>query len=118
MKLKKFLTITLVLFLAVAYLESNMYKRPNNEINSAVEVLSDSNKEKEIGEKKAIKIIKEFLEKNNSYVASNIEVDSVDNKYYIIHVYDIIDNGDESHTATTGWYKVNKYTGEIIDIMQ
>ena len=51
-------------------------------------------------------------------MASNIEVDSVEDRYYIVHVYDVITNDNESHTATTGWYKVNKYNGEIIDIMQ
>ena len=118
MKLKKFLAITLVVFCAVVYLQSNVYKKDGNDFKDAIEVLSDYNKEKEIGEKKAIKLVKEYLEKNNSYVASHIEVDSVDNKYYVIHVYDVITNDDESHTATTGWYQVNKYTGEIIDIMQ
>lgn len=118
MKLKKLLTITIVIFLAGMYVQTNVYKRQNNNIKKTIEVLADATKEKEIGEKKALRLVKEYLEKNNSYIANHIEVDSVDDKYYTVHVYDIISNDDESHTATTGWYQVNKYTGEIIDVMQ
>ena len=119
MKLKRLLSITIVVILAGIYVQTNVYKKASNDnYKNSIEVLSDLNKEKEIGETKAIKLVKQYLEKNNSYVASNIEVDSIDNKYYTVHVYDVITNNDESHTATTGWYQVNKYTGEIIDIMQ
>ncbi|HBU28071.1 TPA: hypothetical protein DEB00_03080 [Candidatus Uhrbacteria bacterium] len=30
-----------------------------------------------------------------------------------VHVYEIVINGDSSHTATFGWYRVNKKTGEV-----
>ncbi|MBI5621555.1 hypothetical protein HY933_01665 [Candidatus Falkowbacteria bacterium] len=30
-----------------------------------------------------------------------------------VHVFEIVNNGDSTHTATFGWYRVNKKTGEI-----
>lgn len=71
-----------------------------------------------ITEEEAINIIKKYLSDNGYHMSSNIEVDSIDGDNYLIHAYDIINNEDESHTATTGWFEVNIYTGEIKDIMK
>ena len=116
--MKKTIAVTLVLFIGIVYIQLNVYKKSDNNLINSVEVLADINKPKEIDEEKAIKLVKDYLMDNNEYLADHIEVDSMDNKYYIIHVYDIVINGEESHTATTGWYQVNKYSGEIINIMQ
>ena len=119
MRLKRFLLITLLIVLGLAYLENNSEKfSDNNSIKNTVQVWSSYSNGKEISEQNAINLTKEYLEKNNLYLASNIEIDGIEDKYYIVHVYDVITNDSESHTATTGWYKVNKYSGEIIDIMQ
>lgn len=119
MRLKRFLLITLIVVLGISYLENNSGKLfKNTSIKNSVQVWATYNNTKQINEQSAINLIKEYLEKNNLYLASNIEVDSVEDRYYIVHVYDVITNDNESHTATTGWYKVNKYNGEIIDIMQ
>ncbi len=32
---------------------------------------------------------------------------------YVIHVYNVIVNGDEGHTATVGWFDVNPKTKRI-----
>ncbi|MGL5346586.1 MAG: hypothetical protein ACRDA3_04495 [Peptostreptococcaceae bacterium] len=116
--MKKLIAVTLVLCIGVVYIQLNVYKKSYNKSINSVEVLANINKPKEIDEQKAIKLVKDYLMENNEYLAEYIEVDSIDNKYYIIHVYDIVINGEESHTATTGWYQVNKYSGEIINIMQ
>lgn len=119
MKIKKILSITVVLLLAAIYIKTNIYMKPSlNDLKDEMEVLSQMNASQEIGKKQTIKLVKNYLKNNNTYIASNIEIDSEDSKYYIIHVYDVISNDGESHTATSGWYQVNKYTGEIIDIMQ
>lgn len=119
MKSKKIFTVIIVLILAGIYVQNNVYKTPTrNSIKGAIEVLADVSNQREIGEKKALKLVREYLEKNNSYIPNNIEIDSADHKYYTVHVFDIVTNNEESHTVTTGWYQVNKYTGEIIDIMQ
>lgn len=31
-----------------------------------------------------------------------------------VHVFEVVGDGDSSHTATFGWYRVNKKTGEVI----
>lgn len=119
MKTKKILVTLVVLILGAFYIQTNVYKKSGlDNLKDNMEVMSNTNSNKEIGRKEALKLVKEYLEKNNSYIANNIEVDSEDNKYYIVHVYDVISNSEESHTATTGWYQVDKYTGEIINIMQ
>lgn len=41
------------------------------------------------------------------------ELDSVDDDgNYLIHIYEVVDNGDESHTATLDWITVNPTTGD------
>lgn len=41
------------------------------------------------------------------------ELDSIDdNGAYLIHIYELVDNGDESHTATVDWITVDPATGE------
>ena len=32
---------------------------------------------------------------------------------YVFHLYEVVDNGDEQHTATVEWYTVNPYTGDV-----
>lgn len=63
---------------------------------------------------KAVKLVKNYLSNNGEYIPSNVVVDGENEKEYIVHCYDVIDNGDgKSHTATSGWYYVNKSTEEI-----
>lgn len=85
-----------------------------NEGNQVVEVINNS----KITEEEAVGLVKKYLSSNGYHISSNIEVDSVDGDNYLVHAYDIINNEDESHTATTGWFEVNMYTGEIKDIMK
>ncbi|MBR6147057.1 MAG: hypothetical protein IKQ44_01740 [Lachnospiraceae bacterium] len=32
---------------------------------------------------------------------------------YVFHLYEVVDNGDEQHTATVEWYTINPYTGDV-----
>ncbi len=41
----------------------------------------------------------------------NVKVDHEDGDFYIIQVFEVVGEGEGSHTATWGWYKVNKKTG-------
>ena len=42
------------------------------------------------------------------------DVSPEDAKTFMVHVYEIVDDGDGmSHTATFGWYKVDRSTGEV-----
>lgn len=80
------------------------------------EVLTNNNKEK-ISKEEAINLMKNYLESNNLYIPSFIEVDNIEGDVYIVHAYDIITNEEETHIATSGWFEVNMYTGDIINIM-
>ncbi|MFV8826368.1 hypothetical protein [Alkalihalobacterium sp. APHAB7] len=62
----------------------------------------------------------EAIEKVRSYLDLqydpdvNIVVDHEDNGRYLVHVFDIVPgNGGVGHTATRGWYYVDRKTGEI-----
>jgi len=62
-----------------------------------------------VTKEKAVELVKEFMKSKGSYMPSIIEVDNEDSEKYTIHAYDIVEN----HTATTGWYTVNKATGKV-----
>lgn len=62
----------------------------------------------------AIQLAKNFMSQNGDYIPSVVKVDNEETNQYIIHAYDVIDNGDgTSHTATSGWYYVDKATGKV-----
>lgn len=85
----------------------------NSELKESIETSSKDR----ISEKDAVNLVKKYLSDNGYHMSSHIEVDSIDGENYLVHAYDIINNEDESHTATTGWFEVNMYTGQIKDIM-
>ena len=59
-------------------------------------------------------LVKDYLKKKGEYVPAFIVVDSEDEKIFTVHCYDVIGKGTaEQHTATSGWYTVNKSTGEV-----
>jgi len=47
--------------------------------------------------------------------SAHIQLDSEEPDKYIVHVFEMVDDGDAGHTATYGWYEVDKDTGEIRD---
>lgn len=81
---------------------SNDNTNNNNDKNS-------SNSNDEITKSNAEQIIREGVGVHDGV---NVKVDHEDNGYYIIQVFEIVGEGDSSHTATWGWYKVNKKTGD------
>lgn len=45
---------------------------------------------------------------------ANIEYDRLENGEHVIHVFELVPDGDDSgHTATFNWYHVNAKTGKI-----
>jgi hypothetical protein len=47
-----------------------------------------------------------------------IDIDSEDALAYIVHVYEIVQDGEDmSHTATFGWYEVSKKAGTVTRTM-
>lgn len=59
-------------------------------------------------------ILEYFQEK---YGCPHVEVDHYEDDLPVIHLYEVIENSDESHTATIAWFKVNPYTGASENIM-
>lgn len=59
--------------------------------------------------KEAIELVKNYLVNNGKYVSHSIIVDSEDSVQYVVHCYDVV----ETHNVTSGWYYVNKNTGNI-----
>lgn len=53
--------------------------------------------------------VREYLINTGKYIPSIIEFDHEENNAYVIHCYDII----VDHTATSGWYYVDKSTGNV-----
>lgn len=104
--------------------ESSTTNNNNNTTNTDnvvnVEV-PDNNKSNEeiigdgvINAEKAVELTKKYIYDNGEYMSSIVEVDNETETDYVVHSYDIIDNGDgTSHTATSGWYYVNKSSGVV-----
>lgn len=63
----------------------------------------------EITEEDAINLVKDYLKENNFYIPSIIEISYEENNEYVIQCYDIVEN----HTSTSGWYYLNKSSGNI-----
>lgn len=48
----------------------------------------------------------------------HVEVDHEEGNKYVLHVYEIVNHEDSSHTATYGWYYVGKDSGKIENMME
>ncbi len=60
----------------------------------------------------------ETLRKAGKEKNARIDVDSEENDKYIVHVYEVVQNyGEPSHTATFGWFEVEKKTGFVKSIV-
>lgn len=82
-----------------------------------IEVMAQNNIEN-LTETDAINLVREYMKGKKMYIPSCIEVDSKSKNIYTIHAYDVINDGQESHIATSGWYEVNIHTGKINDIIE
>jgi hypothetical protein len=70
-----------------------------------------------ITEQEAGKLVKEHLNlENNESV--HIKYNYTEDEKHLIHVFDVVGEGEASHTATRGWYYVDIKTGEISNMME
>ncbi|PYY28233.1 stalk domain-containing protein [Paenibacillus illinoisensis] len=70
-----------------------------------------------ITEKEAVKLVKNKYGYNSSKLI--VEVDKEVDNQYVVHVYEIVIDDEETgegHTATYGWYYVDKSSGKISSI--
>ncbi|GAA0077588.1 hypothetical protein UT300005_19660 [Clostridium sp. CTA-5] len=66
------------------------------------------------GIRQAEQKVKQYLENSGGYVAEHIEYDHTQDNKYVIHCYDVVIQGNGfGHTATSGWYYVDKTSGAI-----
>ncbi|QHE51805.1 hypothetical protein [Pontibacillus sp. HMF3514] len=47
-----------------------------------------------------------------------VEYDHMNEQYYVIHVYELVREGNRSHTATLNWYLIDKETGDFTTLME
>lgn len=82
-------------------------KKSEEEVRKAQEQKQSSNGT--ITTEKAEEMVRNYLKNKGQYVPPIVAVDSEDNTQYIVRCYEqFVD-----HTATSGWYYVNKSTGNI-----
>ncbi|GKU83020.1 hypothetical protein [Niallia sp. NCCP-28] len=70
----------------------------------------------ELTSSQAVQLVKNHLNINNDKM--HVEYDHMDGDNYIIHVFEVVIDDPKTnvgHTATYGWYGVNKYTKKIYD---
>ncbi|MCE5220901.1 MAG: hypothetical protein LLF98_06425 [Clostridium sp.] len=62
----------------------------------------------------AQEMVKQYLSNNGKYIPQIVEVDHVEGNSWVLHCYDVITYpGEGSHTATSGWYYVDRDNGNI-----
>lgn len=117
MKLYGLLVVSIVIsgFLIIGCASSLSFENKDNVKSNAISV---SNTKEKLSKEDAVKLVKEYLKNEKSYIPNFIEVDNISGDVYIVHAYDVITNKEESHVATSGWFEVNMYTGKIIDILK
>lgn len=65
---------------------------------------------------KNIKYALDIIKNIKGYHISHVDV-SIENNIYMIHLYEVIKNDGESHTATMGWYTLNLENNQLKDFM-
>lgn len=60
-----------------------------------------------------VKVFLAQLSKENG----KVELEKTTSKYFQVHVYEIVDDGEFSHTATFNWYIADSCSGTIISAM-
>ncbi|MFR3569216.1 MAG: hypothetical protein ACLTUR_14515 [Paraclostridium sordellii] len=117
MKLYGLLVVSIVIsgFLIIGCASSLSFENKDNVKSNDIAV---SNTKEKLSKEDAVKLVKEYLKNEKSYIPNFIEVDNISGDVYIVHAYDVITNKEESHVATSGWFEVNMYTGKIIDILK
>lgn len=75
---------------------------------------SGINHEQALSSVKNITEVKEYvklLEDNGK--KAHFEIENTEDDNWTVHVFEIVDDGETSHTATFGWYQVSKKTGTV-----
>ncbi|UOQ48553.1 hypothetical protein MUN88_21405 [Gracilibacillus caseinilyticus] len=87
----------------------------NNENSNKSEETNESNGE--ITDVKAEALVRQHLNIPEDSEMKVVMDHKDDNGNFVVQVYELVQNGDTSHTATVGWYIVNKDDGSIEEMM-
>lgn len=77
---------------------------------SATKNMASNDQSAKVSSSQAEEAVREFVDAGSG-IHVEYDAQTTDGTAWIIHVYEVIDN----HTATYGWYEVNKQSGEIVD---
>ncbi|QHE51862.1 PepSY domain-containing protein [Pontibacillus sp. HMF3514] len=79
---------------------------------------SQRKKQKDVSkvtEEQAVELVRKQIGAQDESV--KIEFDHMDGNRYVIHVYEVVEQENNTHTATKGWYYVDQDTGEVANMM-
>lgn len=68
-----------------------------------------------VTEEQAVDLVRKHIGTQDENV--KVEFDHMDGERYVIHVYEVVEQENSSHTATKGWYYVDQNTGEVTNMM-
>ncbi|KGP92366.1 hypothetical protein N780_01095 [Pontibacillus chungwhensis BH030062] len=80
-------------------------------------VQEGSSETNQAAKEQAIQAVRNHLEINSTNDRVKVQVDHEESDKYLVHVYELVEQDGTSHTATIGWYYVDKKTGKVTDMM-
>lgn len=80
-------------------------------------IQEDSTGTKQAAEEQAIEAVRNHLGIKSSDERVKVQVDHEESGKYLVHVYELVKQDGASHTATMGWYYVDKKTAKVTDMM-
>lgn len=105
------IVIIIGVYLAITVWPGKVHSPTSNETQpSATENMATSNQNTKVSSNQAEEAVRKLVDAGSNIVVE-YDAESADGAAWIVHVYEIVDN----HTATYGWYKVNKQSGKIVD---
>lgn len=72
--------------------------------------MASKDQDAKVSSSQAEEAVRKFVDAGSNIIVE-YDSESKDGTAWIIHVYEIVDN----HTATYGWYKVDKQSVKIVD---
>lgn len=105
------IVVIIGVYLAITVWPQKVHSPTKNETEpSATENMASNDRNVKVSSSQAEEVVRKFVDAASNLVVE-YDAESKDGTAWIIHVYEIVDN----HTATYGWYEVNKESGQIVD---
>lgn len=89
---------------------SGSKQEPNKRSDQSTQDSKDDSKQ--LTKQEAEQLVREHLELTNN-PGVKVDYDHDEGGRYVIHVYEIVGDGEMAHTATWGWYYVDPQTKKI-----